>query len=87
MGAVIIVSLLIFIAVLIWNFAQTDNSENGGLSTVVLALVSVWVTAMTIAYFESKTPSAMDVYKGKTTLEITYRDSVAIDSTVVFKEK
>lgn len=30
-------------------------------------------------------PSAIDVYRGKTTLEITYRDSVAIDSTVVYK--
>ena len=31
------------------------------------------------------TPTALDVYRGKTTLEITYRDSVAIDSTVVYK--
>lgn len=29
----------------------------------------------------------MDVYRGKTTLEITYRDSVAVDSTVVYKVK
>ena len=34
-----------------------------------------------------KRPSAIDVYRGKTTLEITYRDSVAIDSTVVYKVK
>ena len=32
-----------------------------------------------------KHPTALDVYRGKTTLEITYRDSVAIDSTVVYK--
>lgn len=32
-------------------------------------------------------PSAMDVYQGKTTLEITYKDGVAIDSVVVFKDK
>lgn len=31
-------------------------------------------------------PTAMDVYQGKTTLEITYKDSVPIDSTVVFKD-
>ena len=34
-----------------------------------------------------KNPSAMDVYQGKTTLEITYKDGVAIDSVVVFKNK
>lgn len=32
-------------------------------------------------------PTAMDVYQGKTTLEITYKDRVAIDSVVVFKER
>ena len=32
-------------------------------------------------------PEAIDVYRGKTTLEITYRDSVAVDSVVVYKVK
>ena len=30
-------------------------------------------------------PQAIEVYQGKTTLQITYQDSVAIDSVVVFK--
>jgi uncharacterized protein YdaL len=34
-----------------------------------------------------KHPTALDVYRGKTTLEITYRDSVAVDSVVVYKMK
>ena len=36
---------------------------------------------------DSNTPTALDVYRGKTTLEITYRDSVAVDSVVVYKMK
>ena len=28
----------------------------------------------------------MDVYRGKTTLEITYKNKVPVDSTVVWKE-
>lgn len=32
-------------------------------------------------------PTALDVYQGKTTLEITYRDSIPVDSVVVFKEE
>ena len=31
--------------------------------------------------------TAMDVYKGKTTLQITYKDSIPVDSVVVFKDK
>ena len=32
-----------------------------------------------------KTPSAMDVYRGKTTLKYTIVDGVKVDSVVVFK--
>ena len=35
----------------------------------------------------SDEPTALDVYQGKTTLEITYRDSVPVDSVVVFKDE
>lgn len=31
-------------------------------------------------------PTAMDVYQGKTTLEVTYKDGVPVDSVVVFKD-
>ncbi len=30
-------------------------------------------------------PQAIDVYKGKTTLQITYKGSIPIDTTVVYK--
>lgn len=36
---------------------------------------------------EKATPTALDVYRDKTTLEITYRNSVAVDSVVVYKMK
>ena len=36
---------------------------------------------------ESYKPTAIDVYKGKTTLEITYKDGIPVDSIVVFKDK
>ena len=48
---------------------------------------SCWALASLISLIEYDNPSAIDVYRGKTTLEITYRDSVAIDSTVVYKMK
>lgn len=32
-------------------------------------------------------PQAIDVYRDKTTLEITYKDGVPIDSTVVWKDR
>lgn len=32
-------------------------------------------------------PTALDAHQGKTILEITYRDSIPVDSVVVFKEE
>lgn len=40
-----------------------------------------------IIMWKEPSPNAMDVYRGRTTLEITYRDSVALDSVVVFKDE
>ena len=37
--------------------------------------------------YNKSEPTALDVYRGKTTLEITYKDGIAIDSVVVFKNK
>ncbi|MBQ3022873.1 MAG: hypothetical protein IJD91_06100 [Clostridia bacterium] len=42
-------------------------------------------TAFIIGTLNIPEVEPIDVYRGKTTLEITYRDSVAIDSTVVYK--
>ena len=43
------------------------------------------ITSMLL--WNNDAPTSMDVYQGKTTLEITYRDSVPVDSIVVFKNK
>lgn len=50
----------------------------------VLIAFSVWAI---IGFINWNKPTAMDVYRGRTTLEITYKDSIAIDSVVVFKDK
>lgn len=34
-----------------------------------------------------RNPQAIDVYRNRTTLEITYRDSIPVDSVVVWKQE
>lgn len=50
-------------------------------------IASIVITIAFIYDFHIKIPKAIDVYQGKTTLQITYRDGVPIDSVVVFKTK
>ena len=40
---------------------------------------------MGVCQEDKNTPTAMDVYQGKTTFQITYEDSIPVDSVVVFK--
>jgi hypothetical protein len=40
-----------------------------------------------LACIKNESPTPIDVYRNKTTLEITYKDGVTIDSVVVFKDK
>ena len=72
----------IALAIIVWY----EQKENTGISlvwfTIMYSCVALGSLFTIINYNE---PTALDVYRGKTTLEITYRDSVAIDSTVVYK--
>lgn len=47
--------------------------------------IFAFISVQEMMEIENPKPAAIDVYRDKTTLEVTYRDSVAIDSTVVFK--
>ena len=63
---------------------EAYDKEGMSAATMVCAVLFGAFFVMTIT---ESTPKALDVYRGKTTLEITYRDSVAIDSVVVYKMK
>ena len=53
---------------------------------ILVGTVLTVVGMLIIAYSIISPPTALDVYQGKTTLEITYKDSIPVDSVVVWKE-
>ena len=77
-----IIDLILFLIIIL-------GIENEELATKFLFCVSTLYPALVLFLLISYTtkPRAIDVYKGKTTLEITYKDKVPIDSTVVWKSK
>lgn len=84
---VLAILLLIIGAILI--FIALYNDEKGFIvPAVTFGVFFIWFGIDIISErMEEKEPTAMDVYKGKTTLEIIYRDNIPIDSIVVFKEQ
>lgn len=57
--------------------------SSGKVLLMILGLLLITYGGM--LFFVSKSPQAIDVYRGKTTLQITYKDSIPTDTTVVFK--
>lgn len=83
---IILIFGLIYVVFLIWNISTDDKNEIAS-SALLSTISAVIFVALLSSYNNRNTPTALDVYQGKTTLEITYRDSIPVDSVVVYKEE
>lgn len=81
MFAILIIILSLWVLTFIISIVA--DSEFGLFSFVLIS--GVWFGFFIVVIYDSYHPTAMDVYRNKTTLEITYKDSIPVDSTVVFK--
>lgn len=82
MEIVLIALFVLIILALIWN---NYNRDEPVFSALVIIVLTFFFTVCLDEYFNRGVPTAIDVYNNKTTLDITYRDSVAIDTVVVYK--
>lgn len=79
----IVFALLCLFLGLIYKTNEANRSSFGmGILFTICVIVAVVVGSL---LWGDEKIKPIDVYRGKTTLEITYRDSVAIDSVVVWK--
>ena len=81
-----IISLSALITIILGVILIIISAPKGGLCSIIIGII-MSIMSIVVKEHEKTTPTALDVYRGTTTLEITYRDSVAVDSTVVYKMK
>ena len=70
---------------MVWSFSEGDSP----IQILTFFLIVMWCAILhdiSTQNYKPEGPTAMDVYRGKTALQVTYRDSIAIDTVVVFKE-
>lgn len=83
----IFVIILSFVFLLSWIFSFVYDGKVAEISFEIHKYSVIALSAVCVCgIIKISTPQAIDVYRGRTTLEITYRDSIPIDSVVVFKE-
>lgn len=86
---VLIIEILFFIVLVIAGVTSTKlaNYENSYSRICLVLMIILWcINACCVAIIINQ-PTAIDVYKGKTKLQITYKGTIPIDSIVVFKNK
>lgn len=86
---VLIIEILFFIVLVIVGITSTKLAkyESSYSITYFILMIILWcINTCCVATIINK-PTAMDVYKGKTELQITYKGTIPIDSIVVFKNK
>ena len=84
---VLVLAILSILSIIIAIHLKNIDNDNAdivfgcfiGLLSSVMIIFIIVVIANPV--------SAIEVYRGNTTLEITYQDSVPIDSVVVYKNK
>ena len=87
--ALIILAIIGFILSIIWVVLAILQDKGYVRIKLVYCIISVLIfilSVICIGVYDENKPTAMDVYRGKTTLEITYRDKVPVDTVVVLKK-
>ena len=78
-----LIMLLAMLILCIIDIISNKSEPDGNFVTVYSFVFSFIVFILLL--LQANKPTAMDVYRGQTTLEITYKDKVHVDSTVVWK--
>lgn len=82
---IIAILILLLVLTFVWNAFSKDTDR--AISCFCAIMIGIILVGVLTDYKSKDNPTALDVYEGKTTLEITYRDTIPVDSVVVFKEE
>lgn len=82
-AAIIGLSITLIAVVLM---AVNDKSIEWFTTGIVAGFMIVSLIFLINSLVEVPSPTPIDVYRGRTTLQITYQEGVPIDTAVVFKE-
>lgn len=65
----------------------SEIKDEGNTALSIVLLISAVIGLFLILAHIYGTPTALDVYKGKTELRITYDGKVPVDSVVIYKKR
>ncbi len=80
---IIFISIILIVIGYFLGVKLVDDENTIGFYLCLGLILAGWF--LVSVHYEEQ-PKAIDVYRNKTTLQITYRDGIPVDSVVIFKE-
>lgn len=68
------------------DVSQRKSYSNGAGNGILIGMFLVLSVVVIISTLAEPTPTALDVYRNKTELEITYKNTTPVDSTVIWRK-
>lgn len=87
LGILTCIQFVLFVILTIYYFLCKYESEVCYGVWVNTGIMFVMTLAASMIDGNNRGPRAIDVYKNRTTLKISYIDDVAVDTVVVYKEE
>ena len=86
---VLIIEILFFIVLVIAGVTSTKLANYKNRYSIICLILMIILCCINICCVSIiiNQPTAIDVYRNKTELRITYKETIPIDSVVVFKNK
>ena len=82
-----LIFIVIPIITMLYAVCFPKDNDDWLAQSAITCFVVGFILFVCCAIDNETNPTAIDVYRGKTTLEVTYKDGVPIDTVVVFKER
>lgn len=83
---IILITLVLLLVTLIMGVESLSRANYDFVGFALIASIVLAFIVLVATLCLKDNPKAIDVYRGATTLEITYRNGIPIDSTVVWKK-
>lgn len=86
MTIILIIGMLYMVVGLLIGLICLFSKRYDSIGLAIALTLDIIGILNVIIYHATESPSALDVYRGKTVLKITYEDKTPVDSTVIYKK-
>lgn len=85
MNVILPLAILGLLTIIVSIMLAIFDDDEAHITIGTFIIIIIFIVMIIYSTLIINTPTAIDVYRNNTTLEITYKDNIPVDTVVVFK--